>query len=257
MRKTTAVLATAFLALGMVGLGTSRAQAEAKPPVLTWALAQYDFGSVSVGQTPSETFTLSNTGGKSTGNIVITQSGSTAFIITADSCTDKALGPNKSCSVTVEYDPTNTSGDTGMLVATAEYGVASMKLFGNGTPDLVLSPGTLEGTAVGVNSYSYNFGSFSAGDGATQTFTVSNTGTGTSKILQIVAINGASAAGFSLSNDKCSGIGLAPGGACKFALTYTSPDACSPFNTNTGLVTVDESGTSYAYITLSVEGECQ
>ena len=53
-------------------------------PALTWSETQYDFGSVPVGQTPSQTFTLTNKGDKSSGMITVSMSGSTVFTITVD-----------------------------------------------------------------------------------------------------------------------------------------------------------------------------
>ena len=68
------------------------AHAAGTPAALTWSVTHYDFGSVPVGQTPLETFTLTNTGDIPSGMITVSTSGSTVFAITADGCTGKALG---------------------------------------------------------------------------------------------------------------------------------------------------------------------
>jgi hypothetical protein len=184
------------------------------PANLSWSLALFDFGSVAVGNTPSQTFTLTNMGGMSSGMIAVTESGSSTFVITDDRCTGKALGGGKSCSVTVQYDPTNTNGDTGTLSNTAVRGSApSLSLYGNGTPNLVISPGTFAGTLFGLPAYDYN-----PVPGVTQTFTVSNTGTGTSESLQLGGSCGIACLTIIPGTDNCSGTSLAPNGSCTFNL---------------------------------------
>lgn len=131
--------ATASLLSGLA-LSTP-VHAAGSPAALTWSLAQYDFGSVPVGQMPSQTFTLSNTGGTSSGMITVTLSGSPVFTIIADGCTGRALRANKSCTVTVQYPTINTNGDTGTLAATGKRSSASMPLYGNASANLMLSPG--------------------------------------------------------------------------------------------------------------------
>jgi hypothetical protein len=133
-------LSSAVITALLAGLGLlTPADAAETPAALNWSLARYDFGSVPVGQTPSQTFTLSNTGATSSGTITVRLSGSPAFTITADACTGRALGANKSCSVTVQYPTINTNGDTGTLAATGERSSASMALYGNGSANLVPS----------------------------------------------------------------------------------------------------------------------
>src|SRR5215210_1701874 len=79
-------------------------------PVLAWSpttsSGTFDYGAVDVGQTSSQQFTLTNSGGSASGMLKIALSGSAAFTITADACTGTSLGPRKSCAVTVQYAPT-------------------------------------------------------------------------------------------------------------------------------------------------------
>ena len=126
--------ATTTSLLGGLALSTP-AHAAKSPASLTWSSAQCPISSDPFQwQTrASQTFTLSNTGGRSSGMITVTLSGSPVFTIIADGCTGKALRANKSCEVTVEYPPIDTNGDAGMLTATGRRSSAMMSLNGNGS----------------------------------------------------------------------------------------------------------------------------
>src|SRR4029077_18445780 len=91
------------------------------------------------GQTPSQTFTLTNTGDIPSGMITVSTSGSTVFTITADGCTGKALGADESCNVTIQYQPINTNGDESILTATGQGSSSRMALYGNSSDNLVLN----------------------------------------------------------------------------------------------------------------------
>jgi glycosyl hydrolase family 18 (putative chitinase)/HYDIN/CFA65/VesB family protein len=137
-----AVIASFLVVLALL----TPAQAAGTPAALTWSVTHYDFGSVPVGQTPSQTFTLINTGDKS-GVITVSTSGSTVFTITADGCTGKALGADESCNVTIQYPPINTNGDESTLAATAQGSSSRMVLYGNTSANLVLNA-TGEGSPI-------------------------------------------------------------------------------------------------------------
>lgn len=77
-------------------------------PSIAFTPASQDYGTLSVGQTASQTFVLKNSGGSATVALTVSLSGSVAFTKRADSCTATSLGPNKMCSVTVTYAPTTT-----------------------------------------------------------------------------------------------------------------------------------------------------
>jgi DNA-binding beta-propeller fold protein YncE len=99
----------------------------------------YDFGPVKVGQTASQEFTLTNSGGSSTSSLtfMLSGEGAAAFAITEDECTIEALGPGMSCMFTVEYSPTGTGViDTATLTVTGqkEAASASLELSGTGKP---------------------------------------------------------------------------------------------------------------------------
>jgi hypothetical protein len=253
------------LTLAMAGVGGLSARAAATAPTLSWSqggttITAYGFGTLDAGAgaTATQTFTLTNTGGMSSGTIWVTLTGSSAFTITAGTCSGRALGPKKSCSVTVEYTPTtNGESDSATLTATGEHASASLTLTGKGgVPNLTLSPGTCLGTcpAGGTKIYDYDFGLVSS---ATTTFTVTNSGIGTSEEL-IVA--GCCHPNFTLSNDTCfntgteTGVTLAPNGTCTFEIGFTAPAGCSSEGFNSGVVNVN--GTDVTYINLVATAEC-
>ena len=79
------------------------------PPSLSWSPSTsggFDFGTVGVGDSHSQTFTLTNSGGSASADLTISLSGPTTFTVTSDGCTGTSLGPRKSCTVTIRYAPT-------------------------------------------------------------------------------------------------------------------------------------------------------
>jgi hypothetical protein len=244
-------------AMGMLVAGTP-AQAAATP-VLTWSqggttITSYDFGTVDGvgGQTATQTFTLTNTGKSATGTLAaVALTSGTAFSITSDGCSGLSLGPNKFCQVTVQYAPTmNGEIDSATLTATGEHVSASLPLTGQGgTADLTLSPGTLTGTdSNGTNDYGYDFGLVGSSS-VTGTFTVTNSGTGTSNTLGLADC---CTTGFTLSNDQTTGSTLAPGGTATFQLTL-SPSSLSctgpGFLTTPLVVNGQSNGSPYISVT--------
>jgi HYDIN/CFA65/VesB family protein len=231
-------------------------------PAIDWSpttdVGTYDFGAATPGDTVSRTFTLMNSGGSATAMLTVSLTGSSAFSITSDGCTGTSLGPNKSCTVTIEYAP-STGGeiDSATLEANGKKTVANADLTltgsgaSTGTPDLSLDPGTFTGSSVsGTKNYSYDFGAVASG---TQTFTVMNSGTGASDTLNLVGCCGA---GFALSNDSCSGSSLAVSGTCTFDLTFTALEGCSPDDVFPTSVVVLDVPTNTPDVVLIGQGEC-
>ena len=122
------VIGRAVVAAGAVlvllALPAGVASAGAGPPVLAFQPAPYDFGQVPVGERPERTFTLENTGGRASGALILTVSGSAAFTITADTC-PPSLGPGKSCTVSVRFAPIGTGTATATLMAANKRGTAT------------------------------------------------------------------------------------------------------------------------------------
>jgi hypothetical protein len=210
---------------------------------------------VTPGQTVSQTFTLTNSGGSATGMLSVSLSGSLAFSITSDGCTGTALGKGRSCTVTVQYAPTTAGqSDSATLTASGRRppASASITLTGSGgAPDLSLSPGVFLGTSSnGAKNYSYDFG---PGGGSGTTFTVANNGTGPSNTLHVT---GGDPPQFVLGNTTCEGKTLAPGGTCWFDVVATPPVGCNSGDPY-GPAPFDVIGVPFApYIHLDAVGRC-
>ena len=137
------------IAVFMPGLSASAAGTG-----VAFSPSPYDYGKVATGQTATKTFTLANTGREATGALTVTltpawRTPSKAFAKTADTCTGKSLGPQKSCKVTVRFAPatagtvaaTLTAVNNKKAVETADW------LRGTGTNSVtVTSPGNQTST---------------------------------------------------------------------------------------------------------------
>jgi hypothetical protein len=98
-----------------------------------------------VGQTGSQTFTLTNSGGSASGAVTVTLPGSAEFTITADTCTATSLGGGKSCTVTVQFAPSSPGAVAATLTATSnKAATATDSLSGTGE-----APGHIYWTDVG------------------------------------------------------------------------------------------------------------
>src|SRR6266542_3552007 len=124
------------LAAAVALLMPAAGQAEGEPALAFTPSTNgaYDYGTVVVCQTASQTFTLTNSGGSATAALTVALTGSAAFTKTADACTATSLGPGKSCSVTVVYSPTAAGqSDTATLTASGRKAAATTSLTLTGT----------------------------------------------------------------------------------------------------------------------------
>jgi len=126
------VIATA--ALAFLGVPVGVASAAAGPAVLAFEPTTHDYGPVPERQYTEQKFTLANTGGRASSRLTVTLSGAAAFTVTQDTCTERSLGPGKTCAVTVRFTPTAVAPVTATLtvVATHRADPASAQLTGRG-----------------------------------------------------------------------------------------------------------------------------
>ena len=153
MRRWTRVLP--ILALGAAALGVAAPANAGTAPVLQFAASPSPaYGSVAVGQSLDQTFTLTNTGGTASAAIKVTLSPATVFTIPAggDLCTAISLGPKKTCTVTVTYTPAAAgANDSATLTASAKKPALPATLGLTGS-----SPQTLSAGCQALNNTSSN-----------------------------------------------------------------------------------------------------
>ena len=116
--RTVSALAVASAALSLA----APSQAASAPVLQFSASPSASYGSLDVGQSLDQTFTLTNRGGTATASLRVALSASTAFAIPpgGDKCTAVSLGPKKTCTVTVRYTPAaQGANDSATLTASA------------------------------------------------------------------------------------------------------------------------------------------
>jgi len=128
-RRMAAAGAGGVLAAAMVVAAAGPAAAGGSP-VLAFTPSPFDYGQVAVGQAATETFTLTNSGGKASGRVTFTLPGSAEFTITATTCPGLGLGPGMTCMVTVRFAPTSLGTVTATLTATGQHAAATDSLTG-------------------------------------------------------------------------------------------------------------------------------
>lgn len=224
-------------------------------PSLSWSPTTgtgiFNFGSVPFPNTVTQTFTLTNSGTGSTGTLGASSpaAGGNFWIPSGDDgCQGANLAPGASCSVTVAFTPYDPMDST---TGTLSAGGQSIELAGHGgLSSLSVNPATFGGNPGGTSYYGYSFGAWSQGSGPTQTFTLTNTGPGSTTVPTLEL--GASSA-FSIANDNCSDTTLADGGSCTFQVTYTSPSNTPGCGSH---ATVDLSVRSFDLLQLELSGDC-
>jgi hypothetical protein len=117
------------------------------------AITSYAYASIDAGQTEVTTFALNNSGGSATGALAISLDNTTgmAFKVTQDGCSGTSLGPNKSCSVTVQYGPASPGeADNATLTAAGKKHSATAALMLSGTAKKVIASPMLATTPGGT-----------------------------------------------------------------------------------------------------------
>ena len=167
--------------------------------------ATTNFGSVQIGQTATQTLTLTNAGNAALPITGATISG-TQYSIAITTC-GVTLAAGASCSYTVVFTPIAVTTATATFSVTDSVGTQSSTLTGAGTaapaPQAVLTPAA-------------NFGSVQIGQTVTQTLTLTNAGNATLPIT-IAAISGTQ---YTVASTTC-GATLAAGASCSYAIVFT------------------------------------
>ena len=184
------------------------------PPTVSPSPGSWDFGNQRVGTTSGvKTFTITNTGGErlTIANALLGGTSPGEFVESGDTCSGADLAANGTCTVDVAFKPSGTGATTASLDITsnASSSIDHLPLSGTGTePALSPSPG------------SKAFGKQRVGTtSATQTFTITNSGTDTLNISTVV-LAGTDASQYAESSDHCSGQAIAPNGTCTVDVAF-------------------------------------
>jgi hypothetical protein len=106
-----------------VGYASAAGAAAVPAPSIAISPASYAYPVIAKGSSESKTFVVTNTGGAATAALSVSLSGRSVAVFhrTADACTAVSLGPQKSCTVTVVYQPaTEGAADSVTLVVTSK-----------------------------------------------------------------------------------------------------------------------------------------
>jgi hypothetical protein len=180
-----------------------------------------DFGSQEVGTNTSKTVTITNPGDEPMtidGNgVQVNGTNQGSFLLSNDVCSGRVVAANGgTCTVDVTFHPNSagTYNATLDVTDTADSVTGSTGLTGNG----------IVGPSVSVSPASpYGFGDRKVGTSDSQQFTLTNNGDANLSIPAAgVTVSGA---GFSKTNDNCSGTGttpnvVLPGGNCTFEVVF-------------------------------------
>lgn len=137
------------------------------------------FGSVAIGNNPAQQVTLTNTGNAAVQVSKITASG--AGFAVSGMTAPATMNPSESITLSVNFTPTAAGSVTGSIAITSNA---------NGSPLTIALSGTGAQAGLSVTPASFNFGSVVENQTKSQSFTVTNTGSGALTITQISA-NGA------------------------------------------------------------------
>jgi len=106
-----------------VGYASAAGAAAVPAPSIAISPASYAYPVIAKGSSESKTFVVTNTGGAATAALSVSLSGRSVAVFhrTADACTAVSLGPQKSCTVTVVYQPaTEGAADSVTLMVTSK-----------------------------------------------------------------------------------------------------------------------------------------
>lgn len=202
------------------------------------------FGSVTVGQSASQTFTITNSGTTvlTIASLTLPTGVSGAY---SASFTSGTIAPGASQSVNFRFSPTAAQDYGGTLTINGDQtsGTNTIAVSGIG----VLAPGVAATRVIGVSG-SLNFGDVAVGQSASQTFTITNTGNSTLTVTNMTI----SACSADYSANWTSGTVL-PGGSQQVTVFF-KPQAAQQCNATLTVVGDQTSGANTIGTTASGSG---
>jgi Abnormal spindle-like microcephaly-assoc'd, ASPM-SPD-2-Hydin/NHL repeat len=201
----------------------------------TLSPSSYNYGSVNLGSSITQSFTLANTSTSSI-NIASTSLPNTLFTISGTTC-GTSLAPSATCAYTIVFKPTAVGAQTATFSVADDAGTQSATLTGTGAQttaaQATLTPGTgsFAATTVGTTS-------------AATTFTLTNAGNAALSITSF-GLSGANSSSFQQGASTC-GSSLAAGASCTIAVIF-APSSAGTFSAT--LSVTDAVGTQSAALT--------
>lgn len=197
--------------LSGTGSATATGQLSANPTSIA-------FGTIATGSNGTHQVVLTNTGTVAVKVSAITASG-TGYSVSGLSV-PATLNPSQTATLTVTFAPTAAGNDTGSITVTSDAG---------NSPLTITLSGTGATAGLSVSPASYTFASVVDEETASQTFTITNTGTASLTISQLTV----SGSAFSASG-LATPVTLAVGGTATFSVLFAPTTAGSL----TGTVTI-------------------
>lgn len=236
---------TATLTIGDgVAVATSQLSGTSVAPAALAITAQTGFtgfGPVVLDTAQTATFTVTNTGGATSGAMTTSINGSTEYVPTTDHCTGTSLMSGGTCTIVVTFTPTATGSAPAQLdVAATPGGPATYALTGTGATQAALS--------IAASPSFGGFGSQPAGTaGLTGTFIVTNTGGVSSGPLSASGLAAMSPSNdFAVVSDGCQNQVLPTMGTCQVEVQFTPPTGTSGTETATLSVSASPGGSGSA-----------
>jgi sugar lactone lactonase YvrE len=180
----------------------------------TLSPTSYNYGSVTLGSSASQTFTLANTGTTSI-NIASTALPNALFTLGSTNC-GTSLTAGASCAYTVVFKPTAAGEQTTTFSVTDDAGMQTATLTGTDVQTAAAQAALTPATS--------NFNSITAGTtSAPINFTLTNAGNAPLSITSF-GISGGNSSSFLQGASTC-GPSLAAGASCTIAVTFTPTSA--------------------------------
>ncbi|HKR54878.1 MAG TPA: choice-of-anchor D domain-containing protein, partial [Gemmatimonadales bacterium] len=198
----------------LTGTGTPAAAIAVTP-------SPHDFGSVIVGQSSAPVdFTITNTGIVPVGTLLslfYTGPGATDYTFSPGTCVATiAIAPGDSCTIRLSFTPQGTGARPATLTVTAR----------DLSPTVASATVDLTGTGGAPAALTFTPASFDFGNRQVNTgggvvfFSIGNAGGNATAPLDQFVFAGAAAADFSIDDQHCLGVSLAPGASCDLSVAF-------------------------------------
>ncbi len=211
------------------------------------------FGSVNTGASANQTVTVTNTG---TANLLVGAVGSTnalaaPFTKTNDTCSNQTIAPAASCTMTIAFAPAAAGTFTDSFnIPSNDPAKSSVTMNVSGTGSAVTTPAiTVTDSVAPTTDLQVPFGNIVIGASASQTVTVTNTGTA-DLLVGAIGSSNPLAAPFSITNNTCSNQTIAPAASC----TITVGFAPTSLGTASDSFSIPTNDPAKATVTMNVSG---